>query len=61
MLLNLGFHLHNIEITHGDDGHQVGPVPTLVVFDQALYGSVFNDFREPYRGPVGVARGPEEQ
>ena len=61
VLLYLGLDLLNIEVTHGDDGHQVGPVPTLVVFDQALYGSVFNDFRESYRGPVGVARGPEEQ
>ena len=61
VLLHLGLDLLNIEVTHRDYGHQVGPVPTLVVFDQALYRRVFNDIRESYRGPVGVTRGPEKQ
>ena len=61
VLLHLGLDLLNIEITHSDDGHEVGSIPTPVVVDQALYRSVFNDFRESYRGPVGVERGPEKQ
>ena len=36
MLLHLGFDQCSIEVTHRNDGHEVGPVPTLIVLPQAL-------------------------
>ena len=50
-----------IEVTDGYDGHQVRPVPALVVRLQLLDGSGLDDLGEADRGPLRVARGAEEQ
>ena len=48
-----GFH---VEVAHGDDGHQVGPVPTVVVGTQALHRGVLDDLNEADGGAAGIER-----
>ena len=61
VLADLGLDQRRIEVAHGDHGHQVGPVPALVVGPQLLHGRGFEDLGQADRAAVGVAGGAEEQ
>ena len=61
VLLDPGFDLRHVEVAHGDDGHQVGPVPALVVGAQGLDGGVLDDLGEADGGAAGVERVDEEK
>ena len=61
MLLHLGFDGLYVEVAHGDYGHQVGPVPPLVVGSQVLHGRVLDDLGAADGAAAGVERGAEEQ
>ena len=61
MTSNLGLDHLGVEVTHGDHGHQVRPVPALVKLLQAIYRRGFYDIGKAYWGPFGVARRPVEQ
>ena len=56
VLLDLGFDQLGIEVAHGDNSHQIGPVPALVEILQALGGGVLDNFREADGAPFGVLR-----
>ena len=61
VLLHLGLDILHVEVAHGDDGHQIGPVPALVVSAQALHGRVLDDLGAADRSAAGVERGAEEE
>ena len=61
MLGDLGFDFCNVEFADGDDRHQVGPIPALVVRLQLLDRRGFEDFGQANRIPLGVAGVAEEQ
>ena len=50
-----------IEIAHCDDGHQVGPVPALVVVPETLHRGRLDHLGQADRVAVGVARGAEHR
>ena len=46
----------NVDVTDGDYGHEVGPVPSLVEIYQALGGGVFDHFGQTNGGAPRVLR-----
>ena len=56
VLLDLALNRLGIEVAHGDNSHQIGPVPALVEILQALGGGVLDNFREANGAPFGVLR-----
>ena len=42
VLLDLCLEGLDVDVSHGDEGHEVGPVPSPVEINQALGGGVFD-------------------